>query len=472
VNRPVCSPAGQHRCIAAVFAWLLLASASVAAPPPEPAGAAPVLLTAHLNPIWTSPLTRDLAEPALWPTTGFLPGGWAEASGGALVLLGTMYSPGHAERLILRNAERVGPEAAVPLVLPTSEPAGVQRQPGLLFGSRVPNLDRWIGSIAVDGDGAIWVGGGINFFLDIGSSRHGDAYLAKLDEIGRAVWEQAYSDGRLLSVSSIVLRTAGGAIVAGSTFPADTSWLARVGPDGARLQEWRLGNGKGITVLPLQDGRILVAGFADGGVAAGTGSYQDAALAAVKAGSYRDDVVAWVLGETGQLQGPVSVREGISQNDAYRGPHSSAGSITMAAAGNAAFVVSKWLNSANPAGVQVARIGPEGAVTWRQSLPETIAPMDVRRAFSCSPSIAALPDGDALVACALYGQVQLHRFNGKTGKSRSASLTPPRCQKGGYRSSASVIALSDGTVFVLGTGFGNDGDTGCSWMAQLTFDTE
>ena len=189
MNRPVCSPAGQHRCIAAVFAWLLLASASVAAPPPEPAGAAPVLLTAHLNPIWTSPLTRDLAEPALWPTTGFLPGGWAEASGGALVLLGTMYSPGHAERLILRNAERVGPEAAVPLVLPTSEPAGVQRQPGLLFGSRVPNLDRWIGSIAVDGDGAIWVGGGINFFLDIGSSRHGDAYLAKLDEIGRAVWE-------------------------------------------------------------------------------------------------------------------------------------------------------------------------------------------------------------------------------------------------------------------------------------------
>ena len=191
-------------------------------------------------------------KPAPWPTTGFVPGAWAEASDGALVLLGTMYSPGHAERLALRNAERVGPESAVPLVLPTSEPAGLQRQPGLFFGSLAPNLDRGVNSIAVGGDGAIWLGGDINSSMDIGSARHGDAYLAKLDGTGRAIREKAYSDGRVLSISSIALRTAGGAVVAGSAFTADTAWLARVGQDGARLQEWRLGNGKGIGSCPCR----------------------------------------------------------------------------------------------------------------------------------------------------------------------------------------------------------------------------
>ncbi len=474
MSRPVCSPVGKRRYVAAVFACLLLASTSIAAPPPEPADAAPATLAAHLDPIWTSPLTKDLLKPAPWPTTGFVPGAWAEASGGALVLLGTMYSSGHAERLVLRNAERAGPEIAIPLVLPASEPTGLQRQPGLIFGSRVPNLDRGVSSIAPDGDGAIWLGGDINFFMDIGSARHGDAYLAKLDGTGRAIWEQAYSDGRVLSISSIALRATGGAIVAGSAFTADTAWLARVGPDGARLQEWRLGNGKGITVVPLQDGRTLVAGFADGGVAAGAVavSRRDAALAAVKAGTYRDDVVAWILGETGQPQGPVSVREGISQNDIHRGPGGGAGSIAVAAAGNAAYVATNWLDLLRPAGVEVARIGPDGTVLWRQSLPETVVPWNEKRAFSCFLSIAALPDGDALVACALNGQVQFHRLDGRTGVRRFARLAPPPCQKDGYGSSVSVIARQDGTVLVLGSGFGNDGDTGCSWMARLTFDTK
>ncbi len=401
-----------------------------------------------------------------------MPDAWTEASGGALVLLGTMYGPGHAERLILHNAESVGPEAAVPLALPASEPPGLQRLPGLLFGHVAPNLYQSINSIAIGTNGTIWLGGGINSSMDIVSVRHADAYLARLDATGQTIWQQAYSDGRALDISSIALTSTGGAIVAGSPFSTyvNTSWLARIGPDGARLQEWRLGSAKGIAAVSLQDGRALVAGFADGGVPTGAGSYWETALAAVRAGTYRDDVVAWTLDGTGQLQEPTPIREGVSQNDRYRGPGGGGvGSIAMAAAGNAAYVVTNWLDFLRPIGVEVARIGPDGTVTWRQSLPETIMPEDEKRAFSCSPSIAALPNGDALVACALNGQVQIHWLDGRTGERRFIRLAPPPCQKGGHGSSVSVIARQNGTVFVRGAGFANQGDIGCSWMARLTF---
>lgn len=460
----------KTRWVAVVFAWLLLAGTSIAAPPPNSAGEAPATLAAHLDSIWTSPLTKDPTKP--WPTTGFVPGIWAEAPGGALTLLGTMYSPGHAERLILRDPERLGPEAATSLVLPTAQPAGLQPRPGLFSEPLQPNLDRVVSSIAVGEDGTIWLGGNINTFLDIGSGRHADAYLAKIDPAGRTTWQQAYSDGVALGISSIALTRAGDAIVAGNAFSAypDTSWLARIGADGKRLQEWRLGNNKGIAAVSLQDGGTLVIGFVDGGVAVGMGSHRDAALAAVKAGTYRDDVVAWTLGKTGQPQGPVSVREGISRNNANRGPGGNSGSIAMASAGNAAYVATNWFDLFRPAGVEVARIGPDGTVAWRQSLPETVVPMDEKRGSSCSPSVAALPNGDALVACALDGQVQLHRLDSRTGERRFVSLVPPECQKGGYGSQASLIAQPDGAVFVFGSGFGNDGDAGCSWMARLALD--
>jgi hypothetical protein len=146
------------------------------------------------------------------------------------------------------------------------------------------------------------------------------------------------------------------------------------------------------------DGRALIVGFADGGVSTGAGPHREARLAAVKAGTYRDDLVMWTLDETGQLQEPTPIREGVSQNDIYRRPGGGgAGSIAVAAAGNAAYVATNWLDFLRSAGVEVARIGPDGTVTWRQSLPETIMPENEKRAFSCSPSIAALPNGDALV---------------------------------------------------------------------------
>ncbi len=203
----------------------------------------------------------------------------------------------------------------MPLALPASEPPWLQWLPGLLFGHVAPNLDRGINSLVLGTDGTVWLGGGINSSLDIASGRHADAYLARLDATGRTIWQQAYSDGRALNISSIALMSTDGAIVAGSAVSTyvEASWLARIGPDGARLQEWRLGNNKGITAVSLQDGRALIVGFADGGVSTGAGPHREAGLAAVKAGTYRDDLVMWTLDETGQLREPTPIREGVSR---------------------------------------------------------------------------------------------------------------------------------------------------------------
>ena len=331
----------------AILASVLLGNTSVAAPRPEPAANAPGALAARLDPIWTSPLPRDPGKPFPWPI-GFQVGAWAKAPDGALVMLGSMLSPGHVERLLLRDAQRTGPEAAIPFALPSSDLPGLQRQPGLLW-SHAPNLDRGVSGIAVDKDGAIWLGGSMNYFMDIASARHADAYLAKRDAAGRTIWEKAYSNGRELSITSIAPTTAGSAVVAGHTWLM--SWLARIGPDGTRLEEWDLGDRSGLALAPLQNGRTLIAGLMVGGAAADAKLDWNAKVAAFRAGTYRDDVVVWTLGEAGPLQGPIAVREAISIGD--DGPGGGGGYVKVAAAGTAAYVASNWLGIMRSAGVEV-----------------------------------------------------------------------------------------------------------------------
>ncbi len=460
----VCLPARVQRSLAiAGFASLLGVSAAIAAGP-DGGEVAPNALQAQLEPIWTSPLTTDPKSTS--QRLGFSPGSWAEAPDGAVVLLGSMVGPGREERLMLRHAERAGPEAAIPFASPTSEPEGLQRPASLLGGRLKPNLDRAFGTMAIGGNGGTWLGGRINDFSDIGSSPHSDAYLAKLDVTGKVAWDRAYTDGAELSVSSIVPMDGGGVVVAGSG--RDNSWLARIGPDGARVAEWRFGSGKGVALAPLPGGRVVVAGFNEGGVTASAANQYEAAQVATQAGTYRDDVSVWMLDATGDPQGPMPIHQGISQGSPYNGPGNHAGTITIAAAGEAAYIATNWFGDPEPTGVEVTRIGSNGTVSWQRHLRETVAPMDARRVHSCWPALTALPNGDALVACALNSQVQVYRLDATTGKVAFARLAPPPCQRGGYASSVSLLTQRNGTVLALGSGMGNDGDAGCTWMARLS----
>ena len=203
----------------------------------------------------------------------------------------------------------------------------------------------------------------------------------------------------------------------------------------------------------------------------GPESYRDAAQAAVKTANYRDDVVAWTLGETGQPQGPVLVREALSQNDISRGPGGGAGSIAVTAVGNAANVATNWLDFLRPR----FRGRPHRAGERRDVAPK---PAGNRRAlerkarsllFSMSGS-AAQRRRARRVRAKRPGAVSPVRW--QDGRPALCQVGPAAMPKGGSGSSVSVIARQDGTVLMLASGFGNDGDTGCSWMARLMFDTK
>ena len=257
--------------------------------------------------------------------------------------------------------------------------------------------------------------------------------------------------GRVTSIQSIALATAGGAVGVGRGLNS-SSWLAKVGPDGTLLTEHRFGNGKGAVVVPLPDGRFLVAGYASAGQAA----------------TYQDDLSTWVLDEAGELHGPTRVREALNR---ARGNY--LGNVTASAAADGAYVASNWRDMSHPQTVEVARVGPDGALLWRQALPDTVSAKDARAIYSntCNPALTMLADGDALVACALNGHIQLYRLNRDTGEQKAARLPLPECQRD-HPAALFLMVRRDGAVLLGGSRPGNNVAGNCSWLGRLVMQAE
>jgi hypothetical protein len=80
--------------------------------------------------------------------------------------------------------------------------------------------------------------------------------------------------------------------------------------------------------------------------------------------------------------------------------------------------------------------------------------------------LATLANGDALVACALSGQIQLHQLDRVTGEPRTARLPLPACQRA-HPAALFLMARPDGTVFLEGSRPGSNVAANCSWMGRL-----
>lgn len=105
------------------------------------------------------------------------------------------------------------------------------------------------------------------------------------------------------------------------------------------------------------------------------------------------------------------VRDALSQ-----ARHGNFGYVAASAAVNGAYVASNWADIAHPQAVEVAPVSPDRAPLWHRTLPDTVN-ANAGTTFSIYiPALAPLADGDALVACALNGEVQLYRFDRDTGK--------------------------------------------------------
>lgn len=325
------------------------------------------------------------------------------------------------------------------------DPPGPQFTGTWFFKRQRPNRNPWIMSLAVGAEGALWLGGFSNRYTGIASDVHRDAYRAKLDSTGKPIWERNYGNGGWLAIESIAPAAAGGVVGVGRDMRA--SWLAKIAADGTLLLERRIGNGKGVAVVSLGGSRFLVAGLAGEG----------------KAPAYQDNVSTWLLDEAGELHGPTRIRDAISREE-----NSYFGRVAASAVADGAYVASIWSDPFHSQAVEVARVGLDGALLWRQALPDTVSSRKTKVTTfdTCDLALATLANGDALVACALNGWVQLYRLDHETGEQRTTRLPLPECQRA-HTAALFLVVRSDGTVFLAGSRPDGNMAANCSWIGRL-----
>jgi hypothetical protein len=121
--------------------------------------------------------------------------------------------------------------------------------------------------------------------MSIDSFRHSDAYLARVDEAGRPLWENTYSNGGRRKIRSVARMESGNLAIAGSD--SRDGWLALVSPDGRQLWERCLGNDLDIAVAALSDDRLALVGFES----TGSGAAKD----------HQQHVTTWIIDSSGSM---------------------------------------------------------------------------------------------------------------------------------------------------------------------------
>ena len=411
----------------------------------------PASLPARLEIIWSTPITTEItAQGGFGRSEGLVLDAAAVAPDGTAIFLGAIIGGQRPGRVLLRDAEKAGPDAAVPLVLSKPDLPGPLSIWRWLPTEPKPNRSSAVLSLAISAGGETWLGGFSNSYMGVASDVHRDAYLAKLDGAGKLVWGRSYGTGGWLAIGSMAPTATGGVVGVGRGL--DASWLAKVAADGTLLMERGFGNGKGAVVVPLRDGRFLLAGYTAEG----------------RAATYQDDFSTWVLDEVGDLHGPTRVREALNRASAYNYGH-----VAASAAADGAYLASSWSDTSHPRAVEVARVGPDGALLWRHALPDTVSAKDARTIHvnTCNPALATLADGDALVACALNGQIQLYRLDRDTGAQTAVRLPSPECQRD-HPAALFLMVRRDGAVLLGGSRPENKVAGNCSWLGRLVTQTD
>ncbi|UQA62064.1 hypothetical protein [Polyangium aurulentum] len=143
-------------------------------------------------------------------------------------------------------------------------------------------------SIAIDSSNNVIVAGGFESYLDfennlvVQSKGAMDAFVAKLDATGKAVWVRGYGDMGTEFVTDVAVDASGNVIIVGFTngkidfgggdVPSaanDDIFVAKLSPAGEHLWGQRIGkagsyglNEPTVSVGVMSDGRVVVAGFA------------------------------------------------------------------------------------------------------------------------------------------------------------------------------------------------------------------
>ena len=157
---------------------------------------APASLPARLDIIWSTPITTEMTpEGTFGRSQGLVLDTGAVAPDGTVEFLGAMIGGQHPGRVLPRNAEKAGPDAAVPINLPAPNLPGPQFSGTWLFKKQRPNRNPAVPGFAIGVERQTWLGGFRNSYMGLASDAHRDAYLAKVDKAGKLLWERSYGTG-------------------------------------------------------------------------------------------------------------------------------------------------------------------------------------------------------------------------------------------------------------------------------------
>jgi hypothetical protein len=402
-----------------------------------------------LDIIWSAPIIAPPPAPVgvvVGPElgTGLVLVADTLSSDGRTIFVGRQLAQKSSSQVLLIDSERRGPQSAQNLVLtgtPFDAHRGVTSNLLLLLTARIQKTPGIVSIAAGPGD-EIWVGGGVNFYRDIASAPHGDAYLAKLDVTGRVIWEKSYGNGDLRSIQSMAALPTGDVAVIGPE-GHDAMWLARVDSDGRRLWERRIGNGLGAAVAALADGRLVVVGFA-----------------AAEPGPTSEDrqisLTAWIVDATGQILTKTRIRTDLDFTFA---------DIAIRTTQDAVYVAS-GSHSSRTSPVEISKLALDGALLWRKTLSDTVVIKNIFTRVTCSAALAIAPTGDIWVACSLSDQIQLYRLDPYSGEYEMTLLALPDCHEG--RPAAKLFLIMRGGEMLLGGSRpSNNSRSSCSWIGRL-----
>ena len=385
----------------------------------------------------SSPILVDPSiEPFGLTTAGLILRATSTSPDGRITFLAGEIKSSIRSQVLIREIGQNRLADAVPLLLKGVQPAG--SLVSWLFSG--PAQTPSVSALAVGGSGETWLGGYTNAFVDIASSRHSDAYLAKVDATGKPFWEKAYRNQG--AISSIAVLAAGDVAVFGRG--RSLGRVARIGPQGDQLWEYPLGNDLGGMIAPLSGDRLAVVGFET----TETGQH----------------VTTWILDEKGNQLARTRIRDSISKSQ-----NSYFGNVSLLTSEDAIYVVSNWTGLFDARPVAIAKISMAGQLLWSTLLPDTIVEVrtSVRSWKGCSPAVGITPQGGVLAACALNEKIQLYQLDQFSGAYQASSLPLPDCQIG-HPASLFMSTRGDGTTTLSGSRPGSNVAANCTWIGHLT----
>jgi hypothetical protein len=394
-------------------------------------------------PIMTVPSNND---PGGRTSSGFLVGAQTTTPDGRVVFLADRITAGTRSQVLLYDAEQNQPDNATALKLRGASPSPNQGFVSRFFDGYTP----YASALGSGASGDVWIGGRSSTYRDIAGAPYSDAYLARVDETGKPLWEMAYGNRGERRISSISPMSGGDVAVAARDRLNGNGWLARISSDGKQIWELNIGSDLGSAVASLPDDQLALVGFEV------TGSIQTS--------DYQVHVMAWIVDGTGKLLTQTHIGESINKFH-----QSDFGNIAVTATGSAIYIASSWQGPFDAQPVEISKLGIDGKLLWSTRLTDTVVAVEtaVRSWKNCSPALAIMPRGDALVACALDGQIHLYELEQSSGTYRESYLPLPDCQI--EQPAALFLAIRpDGVMTLSGSRPSANVAPSCTWIGRLT----